>query len=320
MLYNKHGFVYDSMGILNGIVVRTAPWMPKFIIGRIAAVYVAGDKLEDGLNLAKMVNSRGFAATLDLLGEEVHNRTETNKVRDSYCELFEGIANFGIDCNVSLKLTALGLRINEELCWDNLSVVLDKAREYNNFVRLDMEDSSVTQATINMCMKAKDYYPKCGTVLQAYMRRTVNDVETIVREDRSHDTNLRICKGAYKESSEIAYQGYQEVRDNYLDAARAMIENEVYTGFATHDEWLINELEALVEERGYPKEKYEFQALSGVPIDKTLERLRDKGHKVRYYIPYGPEWYAYSLRRMKENPDIWKYTLKAFLFRSKHRN
>ena len=177
-------------------------------------------KLEDGLKLSKLVNSKGFSATLDLLGEEVHNRTETNKARDSYCELVEGIANFGIDCNVSLKLTALGLRINEELCWDNLSVVLDKAREYDNFVRLDMENSSVTQATINMCMKAKDYYPKCGTVLQAYMRRTVNDVEAIVREDRSHDTNLRLCKGAYKESSEIAYQGYQEVRDNYLDSAR----------------------------------------------------------------------------------------------------
>ena len=223
------------MGILNGIVARTAPWMPKFIIGRIASVYVAGDKLEDGLKLSKLVNSKGFSATLDLLGEEVHNRTETNKARDSYCELVEGIANFGIDCNVSLKLTALGLRINEELCWDNLSVVLDKAREYDNFVRLDMENSSVTQATINMCMKAKDYYPKCGTVLQAYMRRTVNDVEAIVREDRSHDTNLRLCKGAYKESSEIAYQGYQEVRDNYLDSARVMIDCLLYTSDAADE-------------------------------------------------------------------------------------
>ncbi len=303
------------MGILNSIVVGTAPWMPKFVVGRVAAVYVAGDKLEDGLKLSKLVNSRGFSATLDLLGEEVNNRKETNRIRDSYCELLEGIENSGIDCNVSLKLTALGLKIDEELCWDNLTVVLDKAREYNNFIRLDMEDSSVTQATIDMCKKSKEYYPKCGTVLQSYMKRTIDDINSIA----NHDTNLRLCKGAYKEPKDIAYLGYQEVRDNYMKSAELMMENEIYIGFATHDKWLIKEIESLIEKRKYPKDKYEFQALSGVPIDKTLERLRDNGHKVRYYIPYGPEWYAYSLRRMRENPDIWKYTLKAFFFRSKHR-
>tara|TARA_Y100000590_G_scaffold177037_1_gene202242 strand:- start:245 stop:1159 length:915 start_codon:yes stop_codon:yes gene_type:complete len=303
------------MGILNSIVVGTAPWMPKFVVGRVAAVYVAGDKLEDGLKLSKLVNSRGFSATLDLLGEEVNNRKETNRIRDSYCELLEGIENSGIDCNVSLKLTALGLKIDEELCWDNLTVVLDKAREYNNFIRLDMEDSSVTQATIDMCKKSKEYYPKCGTVLQSYMKRTIDDINSIA----DHDTNLRLCKGAYKEPEDIAYLGYQEVRDNYMKSAELMMENEIYIGFATHDKWLIKEIESLIEKRKYPKDKYEFQALSGVPIDKTLERLRDDGHKVRYYIPYGPEWYAYSLRRMRENPDIWKYTLKAFFFRSKHR-
>jgi len=303
------------MGILNGIIVRTAPWMPKFVIGRVASVYVAGDKLEDGLKLSKLLNSKGFSATLDLLGEEVHNRKETNRVRDAYCELLEGIENFGIDCNVSLKLTALGLKLDEELCWDNLTMVLDKAREYNNFVRLDMEDSSITQATIDMCMKAKEYYPKCGTVLQAYMRRTIDDINSLAE----HDTNLRLCKGAYKESEDIAYQSYQDVRDNYMKSSKLMMEKEIYIGFATHDEWLIKEIEALIKKKNYPKNKYEFQALSGVPIDKTLERLRDGGHKVRYYIPYGPEWYAYSLRRMRENPDIWKYTLKAFFFRSKHR-
>ena len=303
------------MGILNSIVVGTAPWMPKFVVGRVAAVYVAGDKLEDGLKLSKLVNSRGFTATLDLLGEEVNNRKETNRIRDSYCELLEGIENSGIDCNVSLKLTALGLKIDEELCWDNLTVVLDKAREYNNFIRLDMEDSSVTQATIDMCKKSKEYYPKCGTVLQSYMKRTIDDINSIA----DHDTNLRLCKGAYKEPEDIAYLGYQEVRDNYMKSAELMMENEIYIGFATHDKWLIKEIESLIEKRKYPKDKYEFQALSGVPIDKTLERLRDNGHKVRYYIPYGPEWYAYSLRRMRENPDIWKYTLKAFFFRSKHR-
>ena len=285
------------------------------MIGKIASVYVAGDKLDDGLKLAKKLNDKGFSATLDLLGEEVKNRKQTNRIRHSYCEILDGIANWGIDCNVSLKLTALGLKIDEELCWDNLSVVLDKAREYDNFVRLDMENSEVTDATINMCQKGQKYYPKCGTVLQSYMKRTLNDIEIL----NSHNTNIRICKGAYKESEEIAYKGYQEVRDNYLKSAEKMMDNEIYIGLATHDLWLITKLEEMIERKNYKKNMYEFQALSGVPIDKTLEKLIESGHKVRYYIPYGPEWYAYSLRRMRENPDIWKDTLKAFFFRSKHR-
>ena len=304
------------MGILNGIVLRTAPWMPKFLIGRISSVYVAGDKLEDGLKLARVVNSKGFSATLDLLGEEVHNRRETNNIRNSYCDLLDGIANQGIDCNVSLKLTSLGLKIDESLCWDNLAVVLDKAREYDNFIRLDMEDSSVTQPTIEMCLRAKEYYSKCGTVLQAYMRRTLDDLNSLV----SHDANVRLCKGAYKESSKIAYQDYDQVRAHYIQTTDLMMQNEIYIAFATHDYWLIEKIEALIKKFNYPKNKYEFQALSGVPIDKTLERLRDGGHKVRYYIPYGPDWYAYSLRRMRENPDIWRYTIRAFFFRTKHRH
>jgi proline dehydrogenase len=303
------------MGILNWLVVGSAPLMPRFIIGKVASLYVAGDKLDDGLELAKKLNTKGFAATLDLLGEEVKNRKQTNRIRNYYCELLDGIANLGINCNISLKLTALGLKINEDLCWDNLSVVLDKAREYDNFVRLDMENSEVTDATINMCQKGQKYYPKCGTVLQSYMKRTLNDIDIL----NSHNTNIRICKGAYNESEEIAYKGYQEVRDNYLKSTEKMMDNKIYIGLATHDLWLITKLEEMIERKNYKKNMYEFQALSGVPIDKTLERLIENGHKVRYYIPYGPEWYAYSLRRIKENPDIWKDTLKAFFFRSKHR-
>ena len=303
------------MGILNSLVVGSAPLMPKFMIGKIASVYVAGDKLDDGLKLAKKLNSKGFSATLDLLGEEVTNRKQTNLVRNSYCDLFDGIANWGIDCNVSLKLTALGLKIDEELCWDNLSVVLDKAKEYNNFIRLDMENSEVTDSTIEMCKRAQKYYPKCGTVLQAYMKRTLDDIDLL----KSHNTDIRLCKGAYKESEDIAYQDYQEIRNNYMESAEKMMDNGIYIGLATHDNWLIEELEKLIEKKAYKKNMYEFQALSGVPIDKILERLISEGHKVRYYIPYGPEWYAYSLRRMRENPDIWKDTLKAFFFRSKHR-
>ncbi len=303
------------MGFLNRLVLGSANLMPKFVIGRIAAVYVAGDKLKDGLELIERLNSKGFAGTLDLLGEEVKNRKQTNKIRDAYCELLDGIANQGIDCNISLKLTALGLKIDKELCWDNLSVVLDKARIHDNFVRMDMEDSKVTDLTIKMCQKAKKYYSKCGTVLQSYMHRTINDIDEL----DVPNANIRICKGAYKEVKDIAYQDYQKIRDNYLKCAEKIMDKGIYIGLATHDKWIIEKLLELIERKKYKKNMYEFQALSGVPIDKILDNLIKDKHKVRYYVPYGPEWHAYSLRRMKENPDIWKYTIKAFFFRTKHR-
>ena len=303
------------MCILNGIVVGTAPWMPKFVIGRIASVYVAGDKLEDGISLVRTLNKKGFVGTLDLLGEEVKNRRGITKTTKSYCDLIDGIANSGVDCNISLKLTALGLKVDSSLCWDNLSVILDKARTYDTFVRMDMEDSEITEATIQMCKKAEKYYSKCGTVLQAYMHRTNSDIDLL----KSPSTNIRLCKGAYKESKEIAFQDYNKIRTNYLECAEKMIKNNVYSCFATHDLWIIERIERMLEENNYPKNNCEFQALSGVPIDKTLDDLISKGYTVRYYIPYGPDWYPYSLRRIRENPDIWKDTMKAFFFRSKHR-
>jgi len=303
------------MGILNRIVVGTVPWMPKFVVGRIAAVYIAGDKLEDGINLVRKLNKKGFVGTLDLLGEEVKNRRGITKTTKSYCNLIEGIANSGVDCNISLKLTALGLKEDESLCWDNLTVILDKAKTYNTFVRMDMEDSEVTEPTIKMCRKAVQYYSDCGTVLQAYMHRTNSDIDVL----KSPRTNIRLCKGAYKESSEIAFQDYNKIRTNYLECAKKMIENRVYSCFATHDLWIIERIVKMLEDNNYSKDNCEFQALSGVPIDKTLDNLISKGYTVRYYIPYGPDWYPYSLRRIRENPDIWKDTMKAFFFRSKHR-
>lgn len=303
------------MGILNRIVLGTAPWMPKFVIGRIAAVYVAGDKLKDGIDLVRKLNKRGFVGTLDLLGEELKNRRGITKTTNSYSDLIEGIANAGVKCNISLKLTALGLKVDESLCWDNLSVVLDKAREYNTFVRMDMEDSEVTESTIRMCKQSVNYYSNCGTVLQAYMHRTYSDIDLL----KGPNTNIRLCKGAYKEKKEIAYQDYEKIRHKYIESAEKMIKNNIYSCFATHDLWIIEKIEQMLQEHNYPKNRCEFQALSGVPIDSTLERLIEKGYTVRYYIPYGPDWYPYSLRRIRENPDIWKDTMKAFFFRSKHR-
>ena len=209
----------------------------------------------------------------------------------------------------------MGLNIDREICWSNFKMVLDTAKKSNNFVRIDMEDSSVIQLTIDMYKRAKAYYPKVGTVLQAYMKRTIDDVSDLLDDN----SNLRICKGAYKESEDIAYQGREEIRNNYLQAVSMMFSKGAYVALATHDTVLIKSLEEMIAEKEISPDAYEFQALSGVPVEKTLDRLVEENHKVRYYIPFGSEWHAYSLRRMKENPDIWKYTLKALFFRSRHR-
>ena len=303
------------MGLLNGIVVRTAPYLPRFIIGKIASRYVAGDSIEEGIALVQKLNQKGFSGTLDLLGEEVTDITKASKITKSYCSILDAIEDAGVDCNISLKLTSMGLNIDREICWSNFKKVLDTAKKSNNFIRIDMEDSSVTQLTIDMYKRAKAYYPKVGTVLQAYMKRTIDDVSDLLDDN----PNLRICKGAYKESEDMAYQGREEIRNNYLQAASMMFSKGAYVALATHDTTLIKSLEEMIAEKEISSDAYEFQALSGVPVEKTLERLVEENHKVRYYIPFGSEWHAYSLRRMKENPDIWKYTLKALFFRSRHR-
>ena len=303
------------MGLLNSMVVKTAPYLPRFIIGKIASRYIAGVSIEDGISLVKRLNQKGFSGSLDFLGEEVTDIRKATKITKSYCEILDAIEEAGVDCNVSLKLTSMGLNIDREICWLNFKTVLDTARKYNNFVRIDMEDSSVTQLTIDMYKRARAYYPNVGTVLQSYMKRTVDDVAALIEDN----PNLRICKGAYKESADIAYQDREEIRNNYLQAVSMMFSKGAYVALATHDTNLIGRLEAIIAEKGIARDAYEFQALSGVPVENTLERLVKENHKVRYYIPFGSEWHAYSLRRMKENPDIWKYTLKALFFRSRHR-
>ena len=303
------------MGLLSGIVVRIAPYLPRFIIGKIASKYVAGDSIEDGISLVRRLNQKGFSGTLDLLGEEVTDITKATKITKSYCEILDAIEDAGVDCNISLKLTSMGLNIDREICWLNFKTVLDTAKKSNNFVRIDMEDSSVTQLTIDMYKRAKTYYPNVGTVFQSYMKRTIDDISGLIDDN----PNLRICKGAYKESADIAYQGREEIRNTYLQAASMMFSKGAYVALATHDINLINSLEAMIADKEISSDAYEFQALSGVPIENTLERLVEENHKVRYYIPFGSEWHAYSLRRIKENPDIWKHTLKALFSRSRHR-
>ena len=296
--------------MINNFIANISHKLPKSFIGKIASKYVAGESLESGITCVKNLNAKGYCGTLNLLGEESKHANDTRIITQSYIQLLDGIHTSKIDCNVSLKLTALGSKIDTELCWSNLKTILHKAKETNTFVRIEMENSLETQKTIDMSLKAKEYYDNCGTVLQACLYRTQNDVNTLFNDS---GTNIRLCKGAYKEDPSKSYQDYRTIFENYISCSKKMLDSNIYTCFATHDVTIINELVHYIESTGTCKNSYEFQSLFGVPIESTLQSLIENGHKVRYYVPYGPDWYEFSLRRLRENPDAWKNSLKAFI-------
>ena len=288
---------------MNNLVKNIAHILPKNIVRTVASKYVAGPTLDDGLYKIKLLNNLGFSGSLDLLGEEINCENKANNIVCSYLNLIEGINGNKLDCNISLKLSSLGLNIDENLCWSNLKKILDESKKSNMFVRIEMEDSSTTNKTLKLYKYAKDHYNNCGTVVQSCLFRTLDDIKSI--NNNSH-INIRLCKGAYKEHSSISYTNYETIKNNYMNCADYMLNSQIYSCFATHDLDIINNLVNKIEKKSINSNKYEFQALYGVPIEKELLNLVNNGHKVRCYVPYGPDWYEFSLRRIRENPDIWK--------------
>jgi proline dehydrogenase len=293
---------------LNKAILTMMPLIPKFFVGMVAKKYIAGVTLEEAVAKVKILNQQGFVFTMDVLGESVTKKEETLEPLRMYLEVLEAIHKEKLDGNISLKLTQFGLTIDPEFCWNNIKTILDKAKEYNIFVRIDMEDSSVTDATLDIYRRAKAYYSNIGTVIQGYLHRSADDVQKLVKEG----VNLRICKGIYKESYNIAFQDRSEIRDNTINLIRYLLNNNQYVAIASHDLQIINEVRQYIESKNIPKDRYEFQSLLGVPIDNTLKDLLANGYKVRYYIPFGTEWYAYSTRRLYENPDLGGYIFKDF--------
>ena len=288
------------MSFFGRLVLTFLPITPKFVIKFFAKRYVAGESQEQALEYVKGLNERGFVATIDVLGEDVLTEEQTREARDDYLKLVPAIAKSGVDGNVSLKLTALGLKMDVELCWENLKAILDEVKQADNFLRIDMEDPPVIGVTLDMYRRAREYYPTVGCVLQANVKRSDEDVPQMISENG----HFRLCKGVYNEPAEDLIFDYQEVRERMLDFGKQMLDAGTYVGLATHDDWLIERFEAYIAEKKIPKDRYEWQALIGVPIDATLNRLVKEGHKVRYYVPFGENWLAYSRRRLKENPDI----------------
>jgi proline dehydrogenase len=301
------------VALLDRAIVRTLPAVPKPIVRRISERYIAGTRVEDACRVVERLNADGKMATIDVLGEEITTWEEARHIGYQYENVFRTIDEQSLDSNVSVKLTGLGLKLDHALCREILERLVRHAAQRGNFVRIDMEDSSCTDETLRLYRELRETgLDNVGIVLQAYMRRTLVDIESL----SDLTPNVRLCKGIYVEPEEIAYQDFDEVRENFVRALDELLRGGCYVGIATHDEWLIEEGKRLVQTHGRSPAEYEFQMLLGVR-PRHGDRLVAEGHRLRIYVPFGEEWYAYSLRRLQENPKIAGYiaadTLSRFL-------
>ena len=289
--------------ILDRTIARMLPAVPKPLVHKLAQRYIAGPTLADACRVVRAANAAGKLATIDVLGEEITRGDEARAIARAYRDVFETIERQELDSNVSVKLTALGLKLDYDLCQENLESVVGDAARRGNFVRIDMEDASTTDDTLRLYRQLREAgHENVGVVLQAYLRRTLDDIRSLADLQPS----VRICKGIYLEPPELAFQGYEEVRANFVRALEALLDSGCYVAIATHDDWLVSEGRRIVARRGLGSDEYEFQMLLGVaePLGK---RLVDEGHRLRIYVPFGEHWYAYSLRRLQENPRIAGY-------------
>ncbi|MFP5286664.1 MAG: proline dehydrogenase family protein [Thermoanaerobaculia bacterium] len=295
------------MSTFNRLLVTGLPAVPKPIVGKVASRYVAGETLADAVRVVRNLNQQGAMATIDVLGEEVKEREKALAAVDEYLRVFDTIAAERLDSNVSIKPTLLGLKIDESFCRDNIERIVVKAKEHGNFVRIDMEDHTTTDATLRIFHELHARHGNVGPVLQAYMRRTLSDVAAL-----PEGSTVRLCKGIYVETRAIAWKGYETVRANFVRALEKLFERGIYTGIATHDEYLSCRAVGLIDKHGLRREQYEFQMLLGV--DEELRRiLIAGGHRLRVYVPYGRDWYPYSMRRLRENPEVARHVMRAML-------
>lgn len=296
------------MDAFNNLIVRVVQLMPKPVVGFFSKKYIAGESLQDAVDFVKKLNSKGIYATMDVLGESVANKSESIKCKNEALEVLEAIEKNKLMANLSIKPTQMGLAIDEQFAYEQILELVKKAAEYKNFVRIDMEDSPFTDKTLNLYKRIYTDYKNVGVVIQSYMRRSFDDVVSL----NKIGTNYRLCKGIYVEPAAIAYKGKQEVRENYLKLLDQMFKDGNYVGIATHDKPLINAAYTRIKEQNIAKDKFEFQMLLGVRED-LRDKINSEGYKIRIYVPFGKDWYAYSVRRLKENPSVAGTIAKSFL-------
>lgn len=298
------------------MIAAMLPYFPKKLIWIFSKRYIAGESISDAIRASKELNSEGIKVTIDILGEFIKNLSEAEKNKVEYIELIDVMQKENIDGNYSVKPSMFGLLLDKEVCYKHIREIVAKAASYGNFIRVDMEDSPCTDLEIELYRKLRAEFPNnVGLVVQAYMKRTLKDVENLM-DIHTPETkqNYRLCKGIYVEPAAIAYKKYEEVNQHYLEDLEYMLKNGVYVGIATHDKPLVEGAYKLIEKYNAPKNMYEFQMLYGV-TPELRKSITTKGHTMRVYVPFGKQWFGYSTRRLKENPKMASLIIKALFFR-----
>lgn len=294
------------MSILNFLISKSIMHVPGSIVGLFAKSYIAGPELSDAVKVTKQLNKQGIMATIDILGEFIKTIDEAEYYRSRCIEILDTIKKENLDANLSLKPTQMGLNIDREVALKNITSIVKHGKNLNNFVRIDMEDVTCTDNTIDFFKNLrKNFQNHVGIVLQAYLRRTLSDIDSL----SDGYMNFRLCKGIYNEKRIHAYKDPYIINQSFVYCLEKMFKHGAYVGIATHDEKLVFEAMKLIEKYKLNRDQYEFQMLLGV--DEELRKIIvSSGHRLRVYVPFGKDWLPYSRRRLKENPNIARHALK----------
>ncbi|MBD3233380.1 MAG: proline dehydrogenase [candidate division Zixibacteria bacterium] len=275
------------------------------IFGFLARRFIAGDNIEEALQAVERLNSKKITTTLDILGENVSNKEEAVAKADAYIELLDHIHRSAVTSHASIKLTQMGLDISDQFCFDNVSRIFERAQEYDIFIRVDMEGSDYTQRTLDLVYRWHEIYPNMGTVIQAMLHRSEDDVKELNRQK----IKVRLCKGAYKEPASLAFQDKKQVNKNYAKLTKMLLSDGVYPAIATHDDKLIEYTKQFAAESGIGRDQFEFQMLYGIRR-KLQEQITSDGYRMRVYVPYGTHWFPYYYRRLRERKENIFFILK----------
>ncbi|MBN1879138.1 proline dehydrogenase family protein [bacterium] len=297
------------MGFLSNMFVDLIDKFPDKMIWKFARRYIAGSDLASGLAVRAKLFDEGMDNTMDILGEDTINMDQAESSYRQYCDLITGMSHSGIPGNISLKLTQLGLKIDQTFTRQKVFELAHRASEKGFFFRFDMEDSTTTTQTLDLYRDLRQEISECGVVIQAYLKRSESDVRSLLE---AKPANIRICKGIYRESTDIAWNDRQTIRESYLHLLNLVFDMGGYPAIATHDPYLIRKAMDEVSRRKLPPDRYEFQMLHGVGFGWRRSILQD-GHRLRIYIPFGEAWRAYSFRRFRENPKLAIYVMKNLI-------
>ena len=302
--------------MFNRFIAAILPWFPKKFIWLFSKSYISGETIDDAIRVSKEFKKNNIDITIDVLGEFITTLGEAEENKKEYLDLIDVTNKSGIDGNFSVKPTFFGLLIDKEECYKHIREIVAKASTYNNFIKIDMEDSSCTDMEIELFRRLQKEFPaNVGLVVQAYLKRTLDDIKSLsdLNSDK-HPLNFRLCKGIYIEPAEIAYKKYEEINRHFLEDLEYMFKNKIYVGIATHDKPLVEGAYSLIREYNVPKTMYEFQMLYGVTPGLRDSIVKD-GHRMRVYVPFGTKWFGYSTRRLKENPKMASHIIKALFYK-----